>query len=137
MARIKPNEACPCGAGGKYKKCCGPLHRGVKAAATPVALMRSRYTAYALGLVDYVIDTTHPDHPAWNANRATWAAELRAWCDEATFTKLTVHGHGEEDGAGWVSFTADYTAGGRSGALAELSRFSRVDGRWLYRDKDA
>ena len=135
MAKIKPNDACPCGTGRKVKKCCGPLHRGVKTAASPEALMRSRYTAYALGLVDYVIDTTHPEHPAWSADRATWAAELQQWCDDTTFTKLTVHGTGEEGDEGWVSFTADYDTAGRTGAIAELSRFAKVDGRWLYRDK--
>jgi SEC-C motif domain protein len=137
MIKIGPNDKCPCGVGRKYKKCCGPLHRGVRPPASPEALMRSRYTAYALGLVDYVIDTTHPDHPAWNADRATWGAELETWCNEADFIGLTVHGSGEEADTGWVSFTADYNNEGRKGALAELSRFERIDGRWLYRDKDS
>ena len=136
MAKPSPNAVCPCGTTRKYKKCCGPLHRGVSAAASPEALMRSRYTAYALGLVGYVIDTTHPDHPAWSADRATWAEELTTWCGTTTFTGLTVHGHGEDGDAGWVSFTANYDSDGRAGTLAELSRFDRVQGRWLYRDKD-
>ena len=44
----------------EYDACCGPLHRGERPAATAVALMRSRFTAFALGDVDYLLATWHP-----------------------------------------------------------------------------
>ena len=50
---------CPCGSGDTLDHCCGPLHRGERKAATAEALMRSRYSAYALGKLDYLI-ATHP-----------------------------------------------------------------------------
>ncbi|MCU1437526.1 MAG: motif domain protein, partial [Naasia sp.] len=50
---------CPCGSGQPYAECCEPLHLGA-AAATAEALMRSRYSAFALGLPDYVRSTWHP-----------------------------------------------------------------------------
>ena len=49
---------CPCGRGA-YAHCCGPLHAGAPAADAE-ALMRSRYSAYALGLADYLLATWHP-----------------------------------------------------------------------------
>ncbi|WP_275423743.1 YchJ family protein, partial [Virgisporangium ochraceum] len=49
---------CPCG-GGPYAACCGPAHGGAPA-ATAEALMRSRYSAFALGDADYLLRTWHP-----------------------------------------------------------------------------
>ena len=51
---------CPCGSGTPYDACCGVLHRGERQAATPEELMRSRYSAYALGDLGYVDRTWHP-----------------------------------------------------------------------------
>ncbi len=51
---------CPCGSGVAYDACCGPLHHGGRQASTAVELMRSRYSAYTLGLADYVFRTWHP-----------------------------------------------------------------------------
>jgi SEC-C motif-containing protein len=49
--------ACPCGSS-NYAQCCKPYHDGA-AAPTAEALMRSRYSAYVLGLMDYVYATWH------------------------------------------------------------------------------
>ena len=64
---------CRCHSRRAYKRCCEPLHQG-RPAATPEALMRSRYTAYAMGLVDYVMDTTAAGSPHRVSDRAAWAA---------------------------------------------------------------
>ena len=50
---------CPCGSQDSYKNCCKPLHRG-EPAKSAVQLMRSRYSAYALSLPDYIIATPSP-----------------------------------------------------------------------------
>ena len=47
---------CPCG-GERYKKCCYPFHKNKKKPKTPLELMKSRYSAYALGEVKYIIKT--------------------------------------------------------------------------------
>ena len=54
---------CPCGSGDPLDDCCGRYHQG-HPAPTAEALMRSRYSAYALGLVDYLRDTTLPAQQA-------------------------------------------------------------------------
>jgi SEC-C motif-containing protein len=58
---VKAGEPCPCG-GGAYAHCCSRWHGGPLAlhAPTAEALMRSRYSAYALGLHDYLCATWHP-----------------------------------------------------------------------------
>ena len=53
-------SACPCGSGLPYAGCCGPLHQGERVAETAEALMRSRYSAFAVGDVAYLVRTWHP-----------------------------------------------------------------------------
>ncbi len=50
---------CPCDTGKPYPSCCGRFHDG-RPAPTAVALMRSRYSAFALGLGSYLLETWHP-----------------------------------------------------------------------------
>ena len=51
---------CPCDSGLDYRQCCAPFHDG-HPAPTPQALMRSRYSAYTLGLTPYLMDTWAPE----------------------------------------------------------------------------
>ncbi|MDH5490482.1 MAG: YchJ family metal-binding protein, partial [Myxococcales bacterium] len=52
---------CPCGSGSKQNECCGPLMQGEAQAETAEALMRSRYSAFAVGNVEYIVATHHPE----------------------------------------------------------------------------
>jgi SEC-C motif-containing protein len=119
---------CPCGSGRPYAECCELLHLG-GAAPTAEALMRSRFSAFALGLDGYLLTSWHP---------ATRPAELDLDPD-LTWRRLqivdTVAG-GPEDATGVVEFRASYRGPDGAGLLHERSRFERVDGRWVYRDGD-
>jgi len=95
--------------------------------------MRSRYAAYAKGLVDYVMDTTHPEGPHWQADRAAWARELQAFCAATRFAGLDILDAPEPQGdQATVTFHAHLTRSGRDVGFTERSLFRRVDGRWLY-----
>jgi uncharacterized protein YchJ len=59
----EPSSPCPCGSGQTYDNCCRPAHTAKTPAATPEALLRSRFAAYRLGLIDYLCATTHPSAP--------------------------------------------------------------------------
>lgn len=50
-------QNCPCGHG-EYASCCQPLHEGISQAKTAAQLMRSRYSAFALQKIDYIVATT-------------------------------------------------------------------------------
>lgn len=123
MARMD-SRACPCGLGDDYEACCGRFHAGT-AAPTAEALMRSRYSAFAVGDVEYLRRTWHPSGRP---------ADLTL--DPAvTWTRLAVletSGGGLFDTAGTVRFRAVYTDGGKRGFLDENSRFVRENGSWLY-----
>lgn len=119
---------CPCGSGRVYDACCGPLHEGAEA-PTAEALMRSRFSAFALGLAEYLLASWHP---------STRPASLEL--DDGTVWRRlqivdTVAG-GPDDAEGVVEFRASYRDADGAGVLHERSRFTRVDGRWAYVDGD-
>jgi SEC-C motif-containing protein len=119
--------ACPCGTGKPYAACCGAIHDGRRPAATAVALMRSRYAAFALGLSEYLWRTWHP-----STRPATVDLD-----DDLVWTGLVIEdstGGQPWDDAGTVRFTASWTSGRRSGTLRETSRFAFLDGAWVYVD---
>lgn len=95
--------------------------------------MRSRYAAYALGLVDYVMGTTDPEGDHWQADEAAWAAGIQAFSTGTRFRALEVLGSGTDGDTGWVHFVAGLEQAGRDASFAERSTFRRVEGRWLYR----
>ena len=104
---------CPCGSGTAYAACCGPLHDGAPA-ATAEALMRSRYTAYALGRTDHVFRTWHPrtrpDDLAPDPG-VTWTG----------LEVLATEAGGPDDDRGVVEFRAHFrTAAGAAGAAREV-----------------
>ena len=120
-------QPCPCGSAVALSGCCGPLLDG-HPADTAEALMRSRYTAFAVGDADHLFRTWHPrTRPA--------TVELD---DSTRWTGLVVEattGGGLADSEGRVTFRASFTsATGTSGELHERSRFVRRGGRWVYLD---
>ena len=49
--------------------CCGPIIDGVKEADTAEELMRSRFSAYCIHDVNYIVDTTNPTSVAREGSR--------------------------------------------------------------------
>ena len=90
--------------------------------------MRSRYTAYVQGRVDYLLQTWHP---------STRPATLDRGNEPVRWLSLQVRraeaGRPQDD-EGIVEFIARYKLGGRAHRLHEISRFVRENGRWFYRD---
>ena len=126
------HKACPCGSGKPFQFCCEPIVQGQKAAPTAESLMRSRYTAFALGAIDYLIDTTAPE------KRGEDDAELLA--DQVKYTNWTgldilqTAQGGRSDDIGMVEFEAAFETDEQSGTLYEKSNFRKENGHWLYVD---
>ena len=85
--------------------------------------MRSRYSAYVLGLIDYLVATWHP-------STAPGDLELQPikW-----LSLEVLHAECISD-AGVVEFVARCKVNGRAERMHELSRFVREQGRWYYID---
>ena len=141
VARVTP--VCPCGRLNAAKKpllladCCARYLDDFAARPAPDAesLMRSRYSAFALGRADYLLATWHasqrPAELTLEAGIQWLGLELRRHCLQG-------------DSHAQVEFVARYRLGGRAPStgsgqavrLHELSRFVHEDGRWYYVDGD-
>jgi SEC-C motif-containing protein len=130
----KPPRECPCHSGVRYGACCKPLHDGQREADTPQALMRSRYSAFALGLGDYLVRTLTADHP----DRADDDAEraLAQTRDVHRFLGLTILEEQTEGDRGAVVFRARIFSRGVDRSFTERSRFRREGGAWRYEGGD-
>ncbi|MDR1619007.1 MAG: SEC-C domain-containing protein, partial [Treponema sp.] len=128
----KPEGLCPCGSGLAYGLCCEPCITGARKPATAEALMRSRYTAYTVQAVDYIIDTCISGGERDIDRRATekWSRDSK-WL---SLRIIAVEKGGPADTEGSVEFEARYEQDGLRKRHHEIGRFKKQDGRWLYDD---
>ena len=116
--------ACPCGLGEDYESCCGRLHAGA-AAPTADLLMRSRFSAFAVGDAGYLLRS-------WHSSSRPPDLRLDPALRWIRLAVLETRDGGLFDTTGIVRFRAIYTRDGQRGVLAETSRFLREDSRWTY-----
>jgi SEC-C motif-containing protein len=88
--------------------------------------MRSRYSAYVLGLEDYLLAT-------WHASTRPAALNLAAE-PRTKWIGLEIKARTQTGDAMTVEFVARCKVGGRAQRINEVSRFVREDGRWYYVD---
>jgi SEC-C motif-containing protein len=123
---------CPCGrTTGKGQAlsldtCCGPYHANQNAPDAE-SLMRSRYSAFVLGDVPYLMAT-------WQSSQRPAELTLEAG---AKWLGLDIKQH-RVTGADTaeVEFVARFRVGGKAVRQHERSRFVREDGRWFYVEGD-
>lgn len=92
--------------------------------------MRSRFSAFALGLDGGLRSSWHPSTrpTSFDLDAATVWRKLQ-------IVDTAAGGPGDETGV--VEFRASYLDSfGAAGVLHERSRFARVEGRWYYLDGD-
>jgi len=126
---------CICGLGESTEACCGPIIKGERKAETAEALMRSRYTAYVLGEVDYILDSLHPEHREDVDRKAT-----EAWSKSADWKGLEIvstEQGGPADDTGMVEFIARFELGKIPQVHHEKATFARHNGRWYFVDGEA
>lgn len=117
---------CPCGTGLTFGECCAPIQRGEREAATAEALMRSRYTAFALEDVDWLL-------ASWHASTRPRSLELDPGIRWLRLDITSTTGGGPFDREGTVGFESHWVADGARGSMRELSSFRR-DAGWQYVD---
>lgn len=123
---------CPCHSGLSYATCCEPLHNG-KTAINAHVLMRSRYSAYVLKIVDYLLSTWHistrpSDLTVADLEGTKWLALRIVEADN-----VSAHlKHSEQD---FITFKARFKQGkGKTQTMHETSRFVFEHGQWFYID---
>ncbi len=122
-------KMCPCNSGSSYFDCCEPYLNGGEVAATAESLMRSRYTAYVICNVGYLLKTWHPS----TRPQAIDPATIPEW--------YGLHIIATEDGAegddqGIVEFKATSLSVKKTWRLHEVSRFVKEEGQWFYVNGD-
>jgi len=123
---------CPCTSGKEFAACCEPILTKKQKASTAEQLMRSRYTAYATGNVDWIVDSQSPDGRQFVDRKAT-----EQWSRSATWHRMeilqTTDG-GPDDNEGFVDFKAYYTIGTEDITHHEVASFRKEDGEWFFVD---
>lgn len=117
---------CYCGSGKMFSACCEPYISGTATAPTAEALMRSRYSAYAVHNADYLWNTTHPKERKHYSKAA-----LLDWAKSNQWLKLDILYSSETI----VEFKAYYLDSGLKAQVHyEKSSFLKEDNNWYYVD---
>lgn len=122
---------CPCQSQTNYPECCESLHLGKQQAATAEALMRSRYAAYVLQNINYIVMTTIPAQQHL-LNRA----EMLAWSKDTQWDGLEIVQHQAkvDKTHAQVEFKAYFQTDTGRQSHHELSTFVHIDGKWYFLD---
>ncbi|MGD8109034.1 YchJ family protein [Vibrio sp. TRT 17S01] len=122
--------SCPCHSQSDYSVCCEPIHKDHHNALKPEQLMRARYSAHVLGLVDFVINTYHPSCQAENQRQGIEESINSEW-KKLEVTSTEEGSHVDE---GYVTFSAYFIEEGSEYCMTERSRFIREKELWYYID---
>jgi SEC-C motif-containing protein len=122
-------DSCPCGSTYPFSSCCEPLISGRRKASTAEALMRSRYTAYVVRNVDYLLETWHPTTRPADIDSGT----IPQW---HSLHIVKTEAGDDRHSSGTVEFKAVALSRGKTLQLHENSRFVKEHDRWYYVDGD-
>ena len=120
MSKKETVTSCPCGSGKAFFDCCQPCINGTRPAPTAAALMRSRYTAYAIQNEQYLLDS-------WHASTRPESIDLDP---AAKWIRLNIVNSDKD----CVEFIATYRLQGKAHKLHEICRFVFEGGKWFYLD---
>lgn len=119
-------KTCFCGSDQPYSRCCVPIIKGTSVAVSAEKLMRSRYSAYVMGAVDYLIETTHVSKRSQLDKR-----DIEQWAKSNNWQKLEV--------IFADTFTVEFKAyfrdrAGKKQIHHEKSTFAFENESWYYVD---
>lgn len=117
---------CYCGNHLSFQECCEPFIKGVQKPPTAEALMRSRYSAYATGEADYLVNTTHV-----STRKNHKKSDILSWAKNNKWTQLAIISASETT----VIFNAYYLDNRLQPQVHyEQSTFVFENGSWFYVD---
>lgn len=132
MAILKQSPQCYCGAAPPYLECCGRLINGEQQAQDPEQLMRSRYSAFCVGNIEYLVATLHPEKRQKDDRDI-----LHNSLGNTHWNRLKViDAHQKNARQGEVEFVAFFGTTAEE-QMHERSKFVKEDGRWYYLDGQA
>lgn len=124
------DSACPCQSNKSYEDCCGRFHTHVQFPETAEQLMRSRYAAYVLKNVPYIVDTTVPSQQALLNVQA-----IQAWAENTQWLGLQIlKTETLSKFQSAVEFNAIFQGEEGEQTHHERSIFVKIDDRWYFVD---
>lgn len=132
LEKSKKNTACFCGNQKYYSECCLPFISGNLKPETPEQLMRSRYSAFCIKDIEYLISTHHHSKQqpnereilAQTINETQWLGLKVLKTDKRRINQVVGH----------VEFAAFYKNNNKIEQLHENSKFIYENGQWYYLD---
>nr|MBU3860624.1 hypothetical protein [Flavobacterium sp. MC2016-06] len=120
------NKKCFCDAGLLFENCCGLYLQNNQKAPTALALMRSRYSAYATHNADYLLETTHISERKYYSK-----AEILKWAESNKWQQLEILSFTETT----VEFKAYFLDSNKKQQIHyEFSTFKFENNAWFYVD---
>ena len=120
--KLAVNNLCLCGSKIKYKECCSKYHKGL-VAKTALVLMKSRFTAFAIGKIDYIIKTSTFQNDF---------DDLKSFSDSCEFKKLEILEFIDGNNNAYVTFKATLFCEDNDNSFTEKSKFIKKDDKWYY-----
>jgi len=123
-------QDCNCGSGNLYGDCCAIAHKNIEMVTSAEQLMRSRYTAYVLGDIEYLMKSHHSSTCPVKEKK-----EILKWAKSVKWLRLEVlkTSNGEVgDVEGVVEFKAYFQENGVEEVIHENSKFNRENNHWVY-----
>ena len=132
--KFSPNDICPCGSLKKYKKCCKPFHDKITFPKTALELMKSRFSAFAVLIADYIIFTTHENNSDYISDLKLWNQDIMNFSKNTRFERLEILDFIEGEVESFVTFKATLFQDKNDISFIEKSRFLKTEGIWKYVD---
>lgn len=124
-------DLCPCTSGIAFDQCCGHYHINHNA-PTALTLMKSRYSAFCMGDIDYIVHTMKG-----KASLAFNPDETKSWAASVYWLGLdiiTTYNDPINQDKAFVEFIARFMTKDTIQCIHERSEFTRIEGRWYYVD---
>ena len=114
---------CPCKSNKEFEQCCQPIIQGQIKANSPEQLMRSRYSAYAVGNAEYIIKTYS------KISRSKQSLnDIKTWAEQCQWVNLIIH----QSNNTHVEFSAYFIEENELYVLRENSEFHQEENCWVY-----
>jgi len=121
---------CYCNSKKAFSECCEPIILGKQDAETAEQLMRSRYSAYVVANVNYLLNSHHP-----NTRPTKERKSILKWTKSLSWISLEIISKQKGqpiDKEGNVEFKALYMQNGKIECIHENSYFVKENNRWYY-----
>lgn len=123
---------CPCHSNKMFKDCCQPFINGTKKVTTAEQLMRSRFSAYAIKAINYIVKTY-----AISQQHDRLESEVSEWANDTKWVNLEILNADESNNSQrFVEFKASYINNNSLSLMHERSRFILENDQWRYIDGD-